>query len=153
MATDGAFFPVSYYFQLSFANSKNDADASFKEASGISVEVETQEQVCGGENRFKYKLPGVAKYNNLVLKRGLIPKKSGLTKWLNESLGGGLAKPMQPTDITLMLLYDKSTPLVVWKFVRAYPVKWSISDFNSMENNLAIESLEFAYTLFTKREP
>ena len=47
------------------------------------------------------------------------------------------------------MLKEGGDPLLTWSFVGAYPVKWSVSDFNSMENKISIESLEFAYQYYT----
>ena len=49
---------------------------------------ETKEILEGGENRFKYKLPTQSKYQDLVLKRGLIPIKSKLATWVKKTLTG-----------------------------------------------------------------
>lgn len=65
-------YPLGFYFELSF----KDEDAAFKEVSGISKELSMEEVVCGGENRFKYRLPTITTSQNLVLKRALIPKGS-----------------------------------------------------------------------------
>ena len=48
------------------------------------------------------------------------------------------------------LLNEEHLPLARWDFQRAYPVKWSLSDFKAQENALAIESLELAYQMFRK---
>ncbi len=152
MADPTPLFPVSFYFSLSFSSKGNQNDGAFKEASGIAMDIGTEEVTCGGENRFKYKLPGVASFQNLVLKRGMIPKKSALTSWIDSTLGGGLIKPIQPTTITLKMLGANKSPVVTWTFANAYPVKWSVSDFNSMDNNLSVETLEFAYTYFKRKE-
>jgi len=60
-------YPVGFYFELSFRGE----DAAFQEVSGMSKELSVEEVVCGGENRFKYRLPTVSSSQNLVLKRAL----------------------------------------------------------------------------------
>jgi phage tail-like protein len=82
----------------------------------------------------------------------MIPKKSKLTSWIDSTLGGGLIKAIKPVTITLKLLGANKSPVVTWTFANAYPVKWSVSDFNAMENNLSVETLEFAYTYFKRKE-
>jgi hypothetical protein len=42
--------------------------------TGISKERSLEEVVCGGENRFKYRLVGIATSQNLVLKRAKVEK-------------------------------------------------------------------------------
>ena len=132
-------------------------DAAFKEASGLQMEMTTEEVACGGENRFKYRLPGVMKFNNLVLKRGLIANDSQLSNWFTELFKSGLNNLIKPKDIELSLLgidkenENKRIKLSKWSFVNAYPVKWQASDFDSMKNELVIETIEFAYNYFEKK--
>ncbi|AEV32321.1 MULTISPECIES: phage tail protein [Flavobacteriales] len=141
--------PVSFYFKLSFQGISGQAEASFKEVSGISMEMGVEEIAEGGVNDFKHRVPTTAKFSNLVLKRGLVTKKSELFQWCQDSIGGGLEQPIKPKIIMVMLLSEKRAPIKSWSFANAWPVKWSISEFDSMKNEVAIESLEFAYNYFT----
>lgn len=142
--------PVSFSFQLSFGGQEDDGAIGFQEASGINNEMNIEEVGSGGENRFKYRLPGVVKYNNLVLKRGLVTSSSTLSKWVQQTLEDGLSNPITPKDITVALLDSERKVLISWDFINAYPVKWEVSDFKSMESSIAIESIEFAYNYFKK---
>ncbi|MFK8006924.1 MAG: phage tail protein [Saprospiraceae bacterium] len=147
--------PTSFFFRLSFGDKSDDKqDISFQEASGISHEMSVEEVGCGGENRFKYRLPGVVKYNNLVLKRGLIPKDSKLSKWVVDTIKPGMVSAIETKNIRVSLLNktgdENSEILISWDFRNAYPVKWSVSDFKAMESELAIETLEFSYDYFEK---
>jgi phage tail-like protein len=141
--------PVSFSFQLSFSGPNGTSETAFQEASGISMETNIEEVSSGGENKFKYRLPGVNKYSNLILKRGVVPKDAPLFNWCDQTLNQGMAQPIQPKKITVALLDAESKVLISWDFIDAYPVKWSVSEFKSMENAYAVESLEFAYTSFT----
>jgi phage tail-like protein len=141
--------PASFYFSLSIDISTENA-ASFKEASRIGDELNTSEISEGGENRFKYRVPTSAKFSNLVLKRGIVNLGSGLFKWCQQTLSGGLATPIQTQNLKLSLMNEKGDPTMSWAFKNAYPVKWNISDLNAMGNSIAVETLEFAYTYFEK---
>ncbi|MEO1261780.1 MAG: phage tail protein [Bacteroidota bacterium] len=143
-----AYPPVSFSFQVTVGD--DTSEAGFQEASGLNMEMGVEEVASGGENQFKYRLPTVNKFNNLVLKRGLVPKNSTLAAWVSDTLTGGLATPITTKSITVSLLDEEQKILVGWTFFNAYPVKWSISDFKSMENSYAVESLEFAYNYFKK---
>lgn len=137
-------YPVSFYFTLSFSG----VDAAFKEVSGISKELSIEEIVCGGENRFKYRLPTVSNSPNLVLKRAIVPVGSSLVSWCANCIDQGLAIPIQPHNVILSLLNASGIICMQWTFNNAYPVKYSISDLNSQESGIAIESIELAYTYF-----
>ena len=137
-------YPVSFYFELSFKG----VDAAFQEVSGISKDLSLEEIVCGGENRFKYRLPTTSTSHNLVLKRALIPEGSELVDWCASTLDEGLANDIRPHDVSVSLLDAKGTVCAMWTFYNAYPVKYAISDLKSNENGLAFESIELAYTYF-----
>ena len=93
-------YPVGFRFELSFQGE----DAAFQEVSGISQSVDIEEITGGGENRFKYRLPKVSTFQNLVLKRALVPKGSKLIAWCSGILDNGFAEPISVKDITVSLL-------------------------------------------------
>ena len=141
---EGINYPVSFYFMLSFKGE----DAAFQEVSGISRELNVEEVACGGENRFKYRLPTVSTSQNLVLKRALMSTSSLLVNWCSSSIDQGLATNIQPHDVSVSLLGADHQVCVKWDFIKAYPVKYSISELKSQDNALVIESIELAYTYF-----
>ena len=125
-------------------------DGKFSEVSGISYELEHDEYNEGGENRFAYHLPKTTKYSPLVLKRGLVSSTSALGDWIGDTLTQGLNKPLELKHIMVTLLSDENTPLVGWLFVNAYPTKWQASDMNASQNEIMVETIEFAYHRFEK---
>jgi len=145
-----AYPPVAFYFRLSFDEVNSGVDASFKEVSGITMEMGTEEITEGGNNNYKHRVPTSVKFSNLVLKRGLVPKDSAIVDWVLDTLGGGLAEAIETKTIMVSLLNENGDPLNSWSFANAWPVKWSTSDLNSMNNELVIETLEFSYSQFTK---
>ena len=142
--------PVGFYFTLSFDSDTTGVDTSFKEVSGITMEMGTEEITEGGNNNFKHRVPTSVKFSNLVLKRGLVPKDSPIVQWCLDTLGGSLTEAIETKTILVSLLNEKGQPLNSWSFANAWPVKWSASDLNSMNNELVIETLEFSYSQFTK---
>ncbi len=149
-ANESFYPPVGFHFNLSFTGINSKIDFGFQEASGLDMEMGIEEVGCGGENRFKYRLPTVGKFNNLILKRGLVPKNSSLASWVNLVLKSGLSTAIKTKTITLSLLDENSSKLMSWDFINAYPVKWSISEFKSMDSTYVVETLEFAYNYFKK---
>jgi phage tail-like protein len=147
--TETFYPPVSFYFNVEFQglpNSTGNLDASFQEVSGLSATVETTPIAEGGENRFTHKVPTRVSYDKLTLKRGLV-KDSALLKWASDSIS---QFQFSPITLYIHLLNETgaSSPLLTWEVVNAYPVKWSISNFNSEQNAIAIESLELNYEYF-----
>jgi len=145
---DNVYPPVSFYFQLVFSGPFGTSDTSFKEVSGITMEMGIEEIAEGGVNAYKHRVPTAVKFPNLVLKRGLVPRTSLIALWCTQTLQGGLEETIETRNIIVNLLNENGLPLKSWNFVNAWPVKWAISDFNSMNNEIAIETLEFAYSHF-----
>lgn len=138
--------PVGFRFRAFVEGDQ--AEASFQEASGLTVEIPTEALVEGGENGFTYLLPKPFKYSNLVLKRGFMYNNSNLLAWCTDTFKNGLNKKIDKKKLIVQLLNDKVEIIKQWKLEDAYPVKWSMSNFNAMESKLAIETLEFAYRQF-----
>ncbi|GAA4055190.1 phage tail protein [Hymenobacter glaciei] len=148
---DQGYPPVGFYFALGFSGVNTTADAAFQEVSGLSAERETETIGEGGQNLYKYTVPTVAKYSNLVLKRGLLTEGSDLATWVRNTIGSDLSVPIQPKQVYLKLLNEQGQPLAFWSFENAWPVKWSVSDFNAHDSTIAIETLELSYTWFRQQ--
>lgn len=142
--------PVAFHFKVSFEGSSGKTDAAFKEVSGINMEMGTEEITEGGNNLFKHRVPTSVKFQNLVLKRGMVAIGSPLVEWCDNTLISGLSQTIETKTVVVHLLNAKSNPLASWNFVNAWPVKWSVSDLNSMNNEVLIETLELSYSFFYK---
>lgn len=140
--------PTGFHFKVEFgANTKaSENDFLFQEVVGLGAEVTTEEVKEGGRNEYSYKLPTGVKYGNLVLKRGFF-NDSNITTWCRKAIENF---DFDPTDIRIILLNNEHNNLASWSFIRAYPVKWSISDFKAQDNAIVVESLELAYLHFRK---
>ena len=139
--------PWSFYYRVEFSISKNKNDIRFQTVSGLSVEYEMEEFKEGGENRFTHKLPVRTKYGELVLKRGMLVD-SDVFKWC---LAAFRDRDIKPSDVDIILMNEKGEPLRTWSVTNAIPKKWTVSDFNSGESAVAVETLELSYRYFTVR--
>lgn len=149
IATNTYYPPVGFHFMVEFdLNGVQDQDFRFQEVSGLNVEIETETRKAGGENRFTYVLPTRSKYNNLVLKRGLL-LNSALLKWLKDAVQN---IEVEPITVWVTLLNEEHEPLHTYTFINAWPIKWSASDLNAEESKLVIETLELSYHYFTISE-
>jgi phage tail-like protein len=140
--------PVGFHFRVEFTlDGVQDGDIRFQEVSGLSAELGVEEVVEGGENRFSHRLPTRAKYSNLILKRGLLTD-SRLIAWCIDAIENFI---FEPTTVNVTLLNENHEPLAeAYSFVRAWPVKWAVSDFKAQENSLVVETLELAYNYFSR---
>ena len=145
MAASNLYPPVSFYFQVTFLKSGSPVGStSFKEVGGLEFSFKTEEINEGGEEA-SYSLPSQPGFGKLTLKRGLVVD-SAIRTWMLDAVKNFKFTPM---DLSIVLLNPKGKPLKTWSATNVWPVKWSISNFNSTENQLAIESMELAYHTFT----
>jgi phage tail-like protein len=135
---------LGFHFSVHFGFSGGGEDIRFQSVSGLNVEFTTENVVEGGENRFEHVLPVRTQYADLVLTRALV-ENSQLVNWCKDAFTNF---ELSPTDITIHLLNPEGEPLRSWQVDRAWPKKWSFSDFNAEENALVIETLELGYRTF-----
>ena len=138
------YLPLGFSFWVSFEISNEPIDIGFQEVAGIGMELQTEDVTEGGENRFTQKLPLRANYTPLVLKRGMAAQ-STLTNWCRDAIEN---LSIKPATIIVALLNEKKEPLVAYRFLNAYPLKWSISNFNAESSTIVIESIELYYQYF-----
>ena len=149
--TEQSEYPLpAFYFRVKFAVSGDSTDTAFQEVSGIGVQMDTEEVVEGGENRFVHRLPKAVKHSNLVLKRGIADVNSPLIKWCLKVFEHGLDSAITPMTISVALLDSKGQPARSWGFVNAWPVSWQVEAFNASKNEVAIEKLEFSYQYLSR---
>lgn len=154
--------PVGFYFDVRIVDKPGliqelkrklglesvEVDSGFQDVSGLSVEIPTETISEGGENRFTYKVPLPAKHSNLVLKRGLVTTQSTLGAWCRSIIESAFSSNVKCKNLVISLLDGERVPVMVWSVVDAYPVKWTTSNFNAMNNEIAIETMEFVYKRF-----
>jgi phage tail-like protein len=118
--------------------------AAFQEVSGLDSENTPIEYREGADamNTVR-KLPGMEKYPNLTLKRG-ITGSTALWDWRKEVRDGGALFP--PTrDVSILLQDEKHETVYKWKLTRAWCCKLTGPQLNAKGNEIAIETMELAY--------
>lgn len=130
---------------LSATNFKVEIDGIATEAfltvSGIEADVTAADYRNGNDKTSSpRKLPGEAKFNNIVLKRGMTSDLS-LWEWMQETLDGKLTR----RNISVVLLSDAGEEVLRFNFRDAWPVKWSGPILNAETSDVAIETLEIAH--------
>ena len=138
--------PRAFHFKVEVIGlASADLDVRFTEVGGLAMEAATEEVPEGGENRFVQKYPVRAKYPELVLKRGLVPR-SPVFEWIREAIQDFR---ITPRNVDVKLLNDEHQPLVTWHLVNAYATKWAVADLNASANAVAVETLQLFYQRFT----
>ena len=113
--------------------------ASFSEVSGLESEIEVVEYRAGSEPSHVRKLPGLRKYANITLKRGVI-QSDDLWQWHKEALDGKVER----RSGSIILLEDNREEAIRWNFYKAWPSKYEGPVLHAMSNAVAIETLTLA---------
>ena len=133
-------YPLAvFHFRVEFGTEQ----LGFTEVSGLTQENQMIEYRAGDFPEYSsIKMPGLRKFNNITLKRGIMQSDNKLFQWL--SSGMKLSK-VDRKDLTISLLNEKHEPVMTWKVIRAFPVKLEGPQLKAMGNEVAIESIEIAH--------
>jgi phage tail-like protein len=118
--------------------------AGFSEVSGLTTDTNVMEYRDGSDNNHGVnttrKLPGLIKYNNIVLKRGWTQDAS-LWTWRQSVLQGSTKRQSG----SISLLDEGRNKVLSWSFHDGWPVKWEGPALNAKTSEVAIETLEIAH--------
>lgn len=113
----------------------------FSEASGLTTDTNVIEYREGAEQQgTPRKLPGLMKYNNIVLKRGWTKDKS-LWAWRKKVIDG----KTQRNSGSIVLLDEARNEALRWNFREGWPSKWEGPALNAKTSEVAVETLEIAH--------
>jgi phage tail-like protein len=114
----------------------------FSEVSGLNIETQVIEYRDGLSPDFStVKMPGMQKYANITLKRGIVATDNEFFDWWNTHQ----LNQIERRDITISLLNENHEPVITWKVRNAFPVKVEGPGIKATGNEVAIESLEIAH--------
>ena len=116
------------------------ARAAFSEVGGLESETAVIEYRAGGDPTTVRKLPGLTRYSNIVLRRG-ITKDADLWNWRKTVVEGNVDR----RNGSIVLLADDGTELVRWNFFHGWIAKWEGPALNARGNDVAIETIEIAH--------
>jgi phage tail-like protein len=116
------------------------ARAAFSEVSGLESETAVIEYRVGGELNTVRKLPGLTKYGNIVLRRG-VTKDAELWNWRKTVVDGNVDR----RNGSITLLDDARNEVVRWNFRNGWISKWDGPALNAKSNEVAIETIEIAH--------
>lgn len=122
------------------------AAGGFTEVTGFDASIEPIEYREGDmATETPMKVAGLRKYGNITLKKGMVEGKV-LYDWLAKGLTGEVERK----TVTVSLLDEKQAAVASWKVINAWPTKYTVPDFNSTSNEIAIETLELAHEGMTR---
>jgi phage tail-like protein len=116
--------------------------ASFHEVSGMNVESQIIEYRFGDDKTFtKAKMPGLKKFNNVTLKKGMFKNDTVFWDWIKKIN----MNTIERTTVKISLLDEAASPLMVWTLINAWPTKITFTDLKADGNEVAVETLELAH--------
>ncbi len=115
------------------------ARAAFSEVSGLESETAVIEYRAGSENVVR-KLPGLTKFGNIILRRG-VTQDADLWNWRESVVEGSIDR----RNGSIVLLDDKRNEVVRWNFRSGWICKWEGPTLDAKANEVAIETIEIAH--------
>ena len=114
--------------------------AAFSEVGGLESETAVIEYRVGGEPNTVRKLPGLTRYANIVLRRG-ITQDAELWNWRRNVTQGTADR----RNGSIVLLDDAGNEVVRWNFLRGWICRWEGPALNASSNEVAIETIAIAH--------
>lgn len=127
-----------FHFQVEWGGTR----IGFTEVSGLDITTDPIEYREGSSPEYhKIKMPGMQKFSDITLKRGIFKSDNEFYNWFNTVQ----LNTIQRRDITISLLDETHAPVVVWKVKNAWPTKIQPTDLKADDNTPAIETLVLAH--------
>jgi phage tail-like protein len=111
----------------------------FSEVSGLTMDTNIIEYREGSDITTLRKLPGLMKYNNIVLKHGIV--NTALYTWRKTVIDGAT----QRASGAIVLLDEARQPALRWSFTQGWPSKLEGPALNAKTSEAAVETLEIAH--------
>jgi phage tail-like protein len=129
-------------FRFSVTLGSQDSAVSFQEVSGLEAETQVIEYRHSNSKQFStVKMPGIAKYGNVTLKRGVFVKDNHFFTWYDEIKMNTIKRK----TVTIQLLDETGKPTMTWILANAWPTKITGIDLKSDGNEVAVDTLEIAH--------
>ena len=138
--------PVSR-FELKLGG--NEQVGVFRECTGMDSETEVTEHksVDAKGQPFVRKVAGATKWSNITLKRGVDTNKK-LWEWRDKVVKEG--PDAARVDGTISLLDYDGKPILTYKFLQGWPIKYGGVTLNAAQNEIAMEELQICHEGLTR---
>lgn len=128
-----------FYFSVDLGDDK---EVAFQEVTGLDKEIQPLEYRHSNNKLFSpIKMPGMVKYGNVTMKRGVFAKDNKFWDWMAETKMNTIKR----RDVIIRLLDEAGKKTMQWTLRNAFPTKVNSTDLKSEGNEVAIDSLEIAY--------
>ena len=146
MATDdgskqGATWPMpKFRFEVDLGTEMK--SVAFREISGLDAETQVIEYRQSNSKLFSTeKMPGISKYGNVTLKRGVFVKDNTFWDWYSQISMNTIKR----RTVIIRLLDEGGNVTMQWTLMNAWPTKITSTDLKSDGNEVAVDTLEIAH--------
>jgi phage tail-like protein len=134
-----AIYPMPRFF---FRVTWEGAEIAFSEVTGLNVETDLIEYRHGNNKEFhKVKMPGMQKFSNITMKRGVFKNRNDFFDWWNTVSLNTISR----RTIVVTLQDEQDKPVVTWNIKNAWPIKVTSPDLKSDASEVAVESIEVVH--------
>jgi phage tail-like protein len=139
-----------FHFELEWGGTR----LGFTEVTGLDFETEVIEYREGNLPSYnKTKQPGLTKYTDVTLKRGIIlDDLEYFNQWEKTAMFQEIKEKYRRT-VTIKLLNEEHKAIIVWTLSKAWPSKIQSTDLKADGNEVAIETLTFVHEGLVMSKP
>lgn len=114
---------------------------TWSKIEGLGFSYEVTEYREGGINGYMHKIVGPLKYDNVRLSRPVDSDSMLLSIWLSANL-----VKVVPQTMSITALNSAGEEVTTWNLAGVVPVKWQGPSLDIFGNQIAMETLEVAYS-------
>lgn len=137
---------VKFPFRVTIENMQ----FNFQEVTGIQQEQQVVEYRGGNSKVYSpVKMPGLKKYGNVTMKKGVVSNTKVVADYLNQIKGGNQGKR---SKVTIELLDENGKVAMTWFLSNAWAVKMTKSEAKASDREISIDYIEFAHEGMTIKQ-
>jgi phage tail-like protein len=129
----------AFYFSVDIGDQKG---VIFQEVSGLATETQIIEYRAGDSTSFStVKMPGIQKFGNVTLKKGVFAKTTQLWNWYSQIKMNTIVR----VPVVIRLMDESGKPTMTWTLQNAWPTKIAGTDLEADADKVCVETLEIAH--------
>lgn len=145
--TDTSKIGLANRFVVSMSGKSEYDLGSWAKADGLDVAWDIAEYRMGDGNNDRLYFPGVTKYQNVKLIRGVSEETEKVKQWLSKN-----SWEMEVFSGKITLFTTQAAKVTDWELRDVLPAKWSISTFDAGASSVSLETLELVHRGFLQDE-
>lgn len=144
MADDGAAQTAAIWplVRFQFSVKIGSDELMFQEVTGLSSETQVVEYRVGNSKTYSViKMPGIKKFGNVTLKKGIFKTDTKLWTMYNAIKMNLIARQ----TVVISLLDEGNEVAMSWNLTNAFPCKMTVTDLKADASEAAVETMELAH--------